>query len=75
VGRIFFLILLALVAYLAFFKGPRRSRSRPRAADTDRRPAEDMVTCAHCGVHLPQSDSVRVGTRHFCSEEHRRLGG
>jgi uncharacterized protein len=33
-----------------------------------------MVACAHCGVNLPESDSVRVGERHYCSEEHRRLG-
>jgi uncharacterized protein len=34
-----------------------------------------MVTCARCGVHLPESESIRVGSKHFCSEEHRRLDG
>lgn len=74
-GKVFVLILLGLVAYLAFFKGLRRFQGSRRPADPGERPAEDMVTCAHCGVHLPESDSVRLGSRFFCSEEHRRLAG
>lgn len=34
---------------------------------------EDMVRCAHCGVHLPKSESILVHGAFFCSEEHRRL--
>jgi uncharacterized protein len=30
-----------------------------------------MVVCAHCGVHLPQSDSIAANGAHFCSEAHR----
>lgn len=35
---------------------------------------EPMVRCAHCGIHLPASESV-TGTagRSYCSEEHHRL--
>jgi uncharacterized protein len=33
---------------------------------------EAMVRCAHCGVHLPQSEAiVNPAGRPFCSEEHR----
>jgi uncharacterized protein len=34
---------------------------------------EQMVACAHCGLHVPESEGVRAGG-FFCSEEHRRLG-
>jgi uncharacterized protein len=34
--------------------------------------AEPMVRCAECGVHAPRSDSVSVGTQHFCSAAHAR---
>ena len=35
-------------------------------------PTEKMVACAHCGVHLPLSESVRgSGVLHYCSDEHR----
>ena len=36
-------------------------------------PAEDMVRCAHCGVHLPKRESLLTEGRYFCSDEHRRL--
>jgi uncharacterized protein len=32
-----------------------------------------MVACAHCGVHLPESEAIRDGDKYFCSEEHRRI--
>lgn len=50
----------------------RRSRSaaanqQPPAAPT----TQDMVTCAHCGVHLPHDEAV-TGTRgQYCSTAHR----
>jgi uncharacterized protein len=34
--------------------------------------AEPMVRCAECGVHAPRSESVSVGTQHFCSAAHAR---
>jgi uncharacterized protein len=37
--------------------------------------AEDMVRCAHCGVHLPRSEGLADNGRIYCSEEHRRLDG
>jgi uncharacterized protein len=47
-----------------------------RAATTARAPGpaasqENMVTCAHCGVYLPQSESLSAGGRSYCSDEHR----
>ena len=35
---------------------------------------EQMVACAHCGLHVPESEGVRGAGGFFCSEEHRRLG-
>jgi uncharacterized protein len=67
------LIFLGLLAYL-LFKVFRRD-ARPRGEDRPQaRAAERMVSCARCGVHLPESEAVRSEGRVFCSEEHRRLG-
>lgn len=35
---------------------------------------EQMVACAHCGLHVPESESIRGAGEFFCSDEHRRLG-
>jgi uncharacterized protein len=29
-----------------------------------------MVACAHCGLHIPESEAVQDGDRHYCCEEH-----
>lgn len=35
---------------------------------------EKMVVCAHCGVHLPESDALLDGSLHFCNAAHRDAG-
>ena len=67
------LILIALVMIVAWWalRGLARSATReepPRSAAP-----EDMVRCAHCGVHLPRSESHTSGGSFYCSEEHLRL--
>lgn len=32
---------------------------------------ERMVVCRHCGLYLPESDSVVDGEDNFCCPEHR----
>jgi uncharacterized protein len=32
---------------------------------------EDKVRCAHCGVHIPKSESILAGGNYFCGAEHR----
>jgi uncharacterized protein len=68
---IFRLVLLAAVVYFIFM-WLKRAAARGRAAPVT--PQENMVTCAQCGVHLPQSDSIAEGARFYCTEEHRIAG-
>ena len=35
---------------------------------------ERMVACAHCGVHVPESECVRDADAAYCCADHRRLG-
>ena len=60
---------LCLIIYWIMRKsGNRRNRApSPPAA----RAPEEMVTCTHCGVHLPVSESIHAGGRHFCCVEHQ----
>jgi uncharacterized protein len=66
----FVIIALAvgLLLWLLFGRGPRKGKP-PRGAK--RGGAEEMVTCAHCGVHLPRSDALAARSLHYCSVEHR----
>ena len=68
-SRLLFLIAIAAVIYL-LFKSARKNLP-PQAV----KPAEDMVRCAHCGVHLPAGESVSAGDLHFCCAAHRDAQG
>jgi uncharacterized protein len=63
-------IAVALLLWLLF---GRASRTPPGAKRDVRGGAEEMVTCAHCGVHLPRSESLAARGLHYCSVAHRDL--
>jgi len=73
------LVVVVVVGWLIF--GRRRGgndgapASPPsRATPPQGRPA-DMLSCAHCGVHLPASDALLdPAQRAYCSEAHRTAG-
>jgi uncharacterized protein len=67
------LIVIALIVALVVWLVRRalrekRGGARPAAA------SEDLVRCAHCGVHLPRADAVLVDTQAYCGPAHARLG-
>jgi len=74
----YLLVALVLIVAIGVWRNNRR-KAKPAAASAPQKPtareAENMVTCAHCGVHLPRSDALQT-TEHsfFCSTEHQRLG-
>jgi uncharacterized protein len=61
---------VGLLLWLLFGRGGRRAprfRNDSRSAGA----AESMVTCAHCGVHLPRSEALAARGLHYCSASHR----
>jgi len=64
-SRLLLLIAIAAVVYL-LIKSYRKNLPRQ-----DQAVAEDMVRCAHCGVHLPKGESVQDDGHSFCSARHR----
>jgi uncharacterized protein len=72
-GRLIFIVLIVvLVVWLL-----RRTIEGPGARDSAAAAGEakgDLVSCAHCGVNLPKTEARSAGGRHYCCEEHWRLG-
>ena len=64
-SRLFLLIAIAVVVYLLI------KSYRKNVPQQDKSVVEDMVRCAHCGVHLPKSESILAGGNFFCGAEHR----
>jgi uncharacterized protein len=70
-----FLLFLAIVLLVVWlWRSGRRSEKRPEEAAPPAPPGpQEMVSCAHCGVHLPHGEAVvgRIGL--YCSSEHRQI--
>ncbi|ARP89132.1 hypothetical protein CAL14_01490 [Bordetella genomosp. 9] len=86
-GKLLFWIIVVLVALVVAriaaraavrnAQGARpagRRGSRRSAGSAPAGPPEQMVRCAHCGIHLPRSEATLIGGRIWCSQEHARLG-
>ena len=75
----YLLVLLVIVVAVGIWRNKRRDEVAERkTAGTRPAPAlkqpQNMVACAHCGLHLPQTDAVTDGASHYyCSAEHRSL--
>ena len=65
------LLFLAVIAAVVYWLLKSYRKQLPKDDDASEQ-AEDMVRCAHCGVHLPKHEGILAGGKYFCSEAHRR---
>jgi len=69
--------LVVVVVLWLMFGLPRRKSAPPTVDKTVARGvgrAERMLSCAHCGMHLPRSDALIVAGFAYCCAEHRDAG-
>jgi len=65
-GKLIFIIIIVLLAYWII-----KARKQPNTKTESLTDAsEDMVRCVHCGVHLPESESIVSKGKYFCSDKH-----
>lgn len=51
------------------------TKNKPGASQqNEKSTTEQMVRCAHCGIHMPQSEAMLIEGQTWCSQEHARLG-
>jgi len=67
------ILLLAIAVWLLItvLKRYNRNIDPPERPQAD---IESMVQCAHCGVHLPRSDSFLINGQYYCCEAHSKQG-
>ena len=63
--RLALLVLLVWIGYKL-----ARKFITPPAAQNPKQQFEAMVSCSHCGLHLPQSEALQKDGRHYCSQAH-----
>lgn len=69
-GKLIFYIMVAVLIYWVI----QNRQSKTEKTETHSEPIEDMVSCTHCGVHLPKSEAISNDkNQYFCCNEHRNL--
>jgi uncharacterized protein len=68
-----FLLLIAVIVLACWILKVYGRKVQRRAGGVQPPAGEDMVRCAHCGVHLPRSESLMAEQTFYCSADHRRL--
>ena len=69
-----YLIVLAVIAVVyALWRSQRQVPPGRRAGPRAGAP-QDMVRCAHCGVHLPKGETLLQDGRSYCCTAHRDQG-
>lgn len=73
-----YLLLILVIGLVAFMLGVKRARparpATPKAEPpaTPARPvSQEIVSCAHCGLHVPQAEALPGRGGLFCSTAHR----
>jgi uncharacterized protein len=75
-----YLIRVAIISFVVFIVWSIVRRAAQQEAE-EQRPVpkltpevkqSKMLRCDECGVHFPQEESVQVGKKIFCCEEHKK---
>jgi uncharacterized protein len=64
-------LLLIAVAGLVYWIVRSHWRRRVKGESSAKAPAENMVRCAQCGIHLPRGESLMVRGQYYCCSEHQ----
>lgn len=71
----YLVLLLVVVGVLWFARSRAAGKPARRGPPGKPPPVQPMVSCAHCGVHLPRDDAVDGANGLYCSEAHRLAHG
>lgn len=79
-SRLLILVVVVLVAIWAFQRAVAKRHQTPPASGTPGTPhagdgaSQNIVPCAHCGVHLPAPDAIEADGHFYCCQAHARIG-
>jgi len=69
------IVLLAGLLLAWLWRSGRTSSPKSRLNDPEARPPkpDDIVSCRHCGLHVPKNEAVMGRTGTYCGAAHREL--
>ncbi|MDX1497109.1 MAG: PP0621 family protein [Salinisphaeraceae bacterium] len=63
------LILIIVVAFVGY-QLVRKLLSTSQQGQQSPKQYENMVSCSHCGLHLPKTEAIEKNGKPYCSEAH-----
>jgi len=66
----YLLVLIVVAVGAAWWRSQQAPAARSKSAPPRRTTPENMVACAHCGVHLPRSEALVQDGKFYCSAAH-----
>ena len=68
-----YLIILLLVVLVTWqWRNARTQHIKTRQTrDANPKEPQDMVVCAHCGIHLPAQEAIPGNRGQYCDAHHR----
>ncbi len=70
--KLWLLLLLALVGVFLWRFNRQADLKRRSPAAGSAKPAQDMIRCDLCALHVPLLDAVQGRSGHYCCAEHLR---
>lgn len=69
------ILILALAIWL-IYRMVKNYQLRQQQKPPHRPPrVTNMVACAHCGLHLPENEAIRISSKeYYCCKEHQHAG-
>jgi len=66
-SRLIFIVILIVLVYWLFKSYRKKTPKQDEPPKT-----QDMVSCAHCSINLPKSESLSVDGKYYCCAAHSR---
>ena len=70
----YLVLLIVLIVAIGLWRSRRAPDDSPRRPAPPDRSPQDILACAHCGVHIPKAEALMLGDQAYCCAEHQRLG-
>ncbi len=67
-GKLIFIAIIVLLIYW-IIRGKQAKKEKTELLPDE---IENMVCCKHCGMHLPESESITAQGVSFCCNDHQQ---
>jgi uncharacterized protein len=67
----YFILLVVIAGVIWWLRTKRNNSDKTQDPSSKSQNPQTMVRCAHCDLHLPQSDAVEGSLGVYCSASHR----